>query len=135
MNIKTPSSDRQYQVGRIMADADETGADPIESGRKFQALIDQGHTKKYIMAAAGVHKRRVNQSLTLAAAPSKIIELYKSGACTNMATLGYLVQIHKYDERRFMELYQKAKQGNLPSVEAQLEIGRASCRERVCQYV
>src|SRR3546814_14296175 len=78
--------------------------------------------------------RSVNQSLTLAAAPSKIIELYKSGACTNMATLGYLVQIHKYDERRFMELYQKAKQGNLPSVEAQ-KIGRASCRERVCQYV
>lgn len=130
MNIKTPSDILQDQVDRIMADADETGADPIESGRKFQALIDQGHTKKYILEAAGVHKRRVNQSLTLAAAPSKIIELYKSGACTNMATLGYLVQIHKYDERRFMELYQKAKQGNLPSVEAQIVAQECTSKHR-----
>src|SRR3546814_11147353 len=105
MNIKTPSDILQDQVDRIMADADETGADPIESGRKFQALIDQGHTKKYILEAAGVHKRRVNQSLTLAAAPSKIIELYKSGAGTNMAPLGYLVQIHHYYKHRFMEMY------------------------------
>ncbi|WP_156350187.1 hypothetical protein [Achromobacter sp. 2789STDY5608633] len=120
MNEVRPVDILQNLVDEILEKTDDAKCDLIDLGRKIQVLIEQGHSKRYVLAASGIHKWRVDQSLKLASAPSKILDLYKSGACTNIATLLYLKQIHQYDQSSFDPLYLRAKQGALPSVEAQI---------------
>lgn len=105
-------------VGNLMIDSEEHGWDLLEIGRRFQDLIDLGHSKRSVLNAVGQQKPRISRALALANAPVEIIELYKSGACINTTSLLYLAQIYRYDPTLFKQLHNKAKESNLSSVEA-----------------
>tara|TARA_R110000850_G_C9995857_1_gene467827 strand:- start:10789 stop:11289 length:501 start_codon:yes stop_codon:yes gene_type:complete len=105
-------------VGNLMIDSEERGWDLLEIGRRFQDLIDLGHSQRSVLNAVGEQKPRIKRALVLSNAPSEVIDLYKSGACKNTTSLLCLAQVYRYDPTLFKQLCKKAKDGALSSVEA-----------------
>src|SRR3546814_18692359 len=98
---------------------------PADEFEAFAALIEQGKTIEDVAARFGVSPHVVKRRMRLASVAPELIAAYRAGEMSLDALMAFTVS---KDRERQRDVW-----AGLTDWER--KIGRASCRERVCQDV